>query len=672
MPENKSFVRLDQKQPPAAAPQAGHAELPAELRPRVVIDRVGPEVDAGRFPVKRVVGDVVVVEADILCDGHEELDCRLQVRQGTYGEWQSLPMACQGNDRWQGSFSVTSLGWWHFDISARIDTFGTWLRDLGRREEVGERTQIDLAVGAELVLAAARGAPEAIQQELEQLALKLQSPAWASVASSDRLRELMASLADRREETHLEQPRSVWVDRERASWSAWYEVFPRSWGLEPGRHGTFADLADRLDYVHGMGFNVLYLTPIHPIGRSFRKGRNNATTAAADDVGSPWAIGAAEGGHTAIHPELGTWDDFQSLRSRAEELGMELALDLAVQCAPDHPWVKEHPEWFRQRPDGSIQYAENPPKKYQDIVPFDFECDAWRELWQALGGVVRFWVAQGVRIFRVDNPHTKPFAFWEWLINDIHRTAPDVLFLAEAFTRPKTMYRLAKLGFSQSYTYFTWRTEKEETAAYLVEVSTPPVAEFFRPNFWPNTPDILHATLHSGSRGMFQVRLTLAALSVGNWGIYGPAMELLESQPVKPGSEEYADSEKYEIKQRALDRPESLAPFIARLNAIRAAEPACRSAAPPLIQALDNPHLLAWCRYEPAEKSRVLVVVNLDPDTPSRGQLRLDRKALELDQAGSIEAIDLLTQATHLWPLEGIDLDCTPAEPVRLFRLIPR
>ncbi len=646
-------------------------ELPSHLRRRVAIDRVAPEVDGGRFAVKRLVGDQVTVEADIVCDGHEDLDCLLHVRQGEAGQWTALPMACDGNDRWRASFTVDRPGLWQYTVTGRVDAFATWLRHLGRREEAGEDLRPELAVGGQLLAAAAHAAPAAEAREIERFAVALKQASGVAAARDERLRELMAAYADRRDETKLDGVRTIWVDRGRAGWSAWYEVFPRSWG-PPGSHGTLRDLAERLDYVRSMGFDVLYLTPIHPIGASFRKGRNNALAAAPGDVGCPWAIGAAEGGHTAIHPALGTFTDFDLLRGRAESLGMELALDLAIQCSPDHPWIREHPEWFRHRPDGSIQYAENPPKKYQDIVPFDFQCDRWRQLWEALGGVVRFWVDKGVRIFRVDNPHTKPFAFWEWLIADVHRTHPGVIFLAEAFTRPKTMYRLAKLGFTQSYTYFTWRTEKQELADYLREVTTPPVAEFFRPNFWPNTPDILHETLQHGGRPMFKVRLALAALTVGNWGMYGPAMELLESRPREPGSEEYLDSEKYEVKRWNLDAPESLAPFVRRLNEIRRAETALARARPPRIQPIDDPHLLAWSRFDPASGSRVLVVVNLRPDEVRSGRLEFDRAALGLEGTETAMAHELLDGAVHAWHLSAVAVECAPEAPVRVFRIVPQ
>ncbi len=645
-------------------------DFPNAWRRRVAIDRVAPEVDGGRFAVKRIRGDVVTVEADIICDGHEELDCRLLVRHGEAGQWGEIPLECAGNDRWVGSFIADRIGLWHFVVTARVDAFATWLRDLGRREAAGEQLDVELVAGARIVAAAAHLAPAAEAREIESFALALKSPAWRDAATSPRLHELMTIYADRRDETRIDPPRPMWVDREKARSSAWYEVFPRSWG-PAGRHGTLSDLADRLDYVQGLGFDVLYLTPIHPIGRSFRKGRNNALEAGPDDVGSPWGIGGAEGGHTAIHPALGTFADFERLRRRAESMGIELALDMAVQCSPDHPWVREHPEWFRHRADGTIAYAENPPKKYQDIVPFDFQCEPWRRLWEALGGVFRFWVEQGVRIFRVDNPHTKPFAFWEWLIADIHRTHPDVLFLSEAFTRPKTMYRLAKAGFTWSYTYFTWRTEKQETADYFREVTTPPVADFFRPHFWPNTPDILHATLQHGGPAMFEVRLTLAALSVGNWGIYGPAMELLEATPREPGSEEYLDSEKYELKAWDLDAPTSLAPFIRRLNQIRRSEPAVHRARPPLVQAIDDDHLLAWCRHDPATANTVLVVVNMEPAAARRGRLTLDAPALGLGAAAAVAAHDLLTGADDVWPLDAIEIECTPEHPVQVYRIGP-
>lgn len=637
----------------------------------MAIERVWPDVDAGRFAVKRVLGDMVCVAADIVCDGHDELECQLHVRHGERGPWQVLPMECLGNDRWEATFSADRIGHWQFTITARADPFATWLRDLGRREKAGEDLTLELSTAAEMVAAAANRATPAERVELEQFCEALCGASAASIAADPRLSKLMAVHADRRDETRLTPLRTVWADRPKAAVSGWYEVFPRSWGATPGEHGTLATLADHLDYIASLGFDVLYLTPIHPIGMAFRKGRNNALVAAADDVGSPWAIGSAAGGHTALHSALGTMADFQRLRNRAESLGMELALDLAIQCSPDHPWIREHPEWFCHRPDGSIRYAENPPKKYQDIVPLDFHGEAWQSLWEALRDVVWFWIDQGVRIFRVDNPHTKPFAFWEWLIAEIRRTHPETIFLAEAFTRPKVMHRLAKLGFTQSYTYFTWRTGRDEMAEYLLEVTSPPVSEFFRPNFWPNTPDILHETLQQGGREMFLVRLALAALSVGNWGIYGPAMELLAATPREPESEEYLDSEKYEIKAWNLDASDSLAPFVRRLNEIRRSEPALARGRPLAIQPIDAPHLLAWSRYDEPSGSRVVVVVNMQPSEAGLGRLDFDLLSLGLVGCETATAHDLLNGAVHLWHLPAVTVECTVAAPVRVFRIEP-
>ena len=668
------LLRFDSFRPPATERTTPvldkPGELPSHLRRRVAIDRVSPEVDGGRFAVKRLVGDRVLVQADIVCDGHDELDCRLHVRHGETGQWTVEPLACVGNDLWEASFTVDRIGLWQYVVTARVDTFATWLRDLGRRQEAGEDLTLELAVGAELVHAAAHRAPAAAADEMAKHALRLRGPDGAQAARDARLGELMTAYADHRDEARLEPLRPIWVDRSRAGQGAWYEAFPRSWG-PAGQHGTLAGLADRLDYVRGMGFDVLYLAPIHPIGTTCRKGRNNAVVAETDDVGSPWAIGSSAGGHTAIHPHLGTLADFERLRRRAESLGMELALDLAIQCSPDHPWVREHPEWFRHRPDGTIRHAENPPHAYQDIVPLDFQCAQWRQLWEALGGVVRFWVDQGVRIFRVDNPHTKPFAFWEWLIADIHRTHPGVIFLAEAFTRPKTMYRLAKLGFTQSYTYFTWRTGKRELADYILEVTAPPVADFYRPNFWPNTPDILHESLQRGGRPMFMVRAALAALTVGNWGIYGPAFELLEATPRVRGGEDYLDSETYEIKDWNLDAPTSLAPFITRLNEMRRTEAALSRIRPPVIQSIDDPHMLAWSRYDAASGSRVLAVVSLEPATTRTGLVELSLDALGLGGIEAVVAHDLLDGTTYAWDLAALSIECTPQAPVRVFRIVP-
>ncbi|MCZ4496360.1 MAG: alpha amylase catalytic region, partial [Thermoleophilia bacterium] len=530
-------------------------------RRRVALEAARPEADAGRFATKATLADPIPVEIDAFADGHDLVAVVVAWSDDAGATWQEAPLAAAGNDRFIGAVPAAALGIVQLTFHAWIDAWSTWRRDLVARVEVDQDVTVDLQVGAALVRAAAirataRGDVAALTAALTSLEAGGEAAVAAALAPG--LDALLQRYPDRTFQTSYDRMLNVVVERERARCSAWYERFPRSTAPCPGEHGTFADLQLELPRIAAMGFDVLYLPPIHPIGREHRKGRNNAVVAGPDDAGSPWAIGSAEGGHTAIHPELGTLDDFRALRVASEAAGLELALDLAYQCAPDHPWVTEHPSWFRHRPDGTIQYAENPPKKYQDIYPIDFESEDWEELWHGLKGVVDFWVEQGVRIFRVDNPHTKAFPFWEWMIAAVRVEHPDVIFLAEAFTRPKVMARLAKLGFSQSYTYFTWRQHKVELEEYLRELTTPPSVDVMRPNFWPNTPDILTEQLQEGSRGTYVSRLVLAATASANYGIYGPAFELMESTPARPGSEEYLDSEKYEVRYRDLDAQRSL------------------------------------------------------------------------------------------------------------------
>jgi starch synthase (maltosyl-transferring) len=468
----------------------------------------------------------------------------------------------------------------------------------------------------------------------------------------------------------VSESRELIADRRRARFSSWYELFPRSTAAAPGQHGTFRDVEARLPYVAAMGFDVLYLPPIHPVGRINRKGPNNALTAGPADVGSPWAIGAAEGGHKDILAELGSLDDFRRLVGKARASGIEIALDIAFQCAPDHPYVAAHPEWFKHRPDGSVQYAENPPKKYQDIYPFDFESSDWRGLWDELKSVFEFWIAQGVRIFRVDNPHTKSFAFWEWVIGGIKAVQPDVLFLAEAFTRPKVMHRLAKAGFTQSYTYFTWRNSKQELTEYFTELSSGPGRHYFRPNVWPNTPDILHEALQSGLRSVFASRLVLAATLSANYGIYGPAYELMESAPRDPGSEEYRDSEKYQLRHWELDRPDSLSPLIARVNRIRNDNPALQSDHSLKFCPVDNDRLIAYVKHDAASNNIVLTVVNLDPYNTQSGWVDLDLGPLGIDASQVYQVHDLLSDQRFQWrgPRNYVLLD-PQRLPAHVFRI---
>jgi starch synthase (maltosyl-transferring) len=490
-----------------------------------------------------------------------------------------------------------------------------------------------------------------------------------SRALDGELLELMSAVPERQDPARFEPELRVDVDRERARFSAWYEMFPRSCGPK-GRHGTLKDAEGRLRYVAEMGFDVLYLPPIHPIGRVNRKGPNNNPKAGPGDPGSPWAIGAKEGGHTAIHPSLGTLASFRRFVKKANALGVEVALDLAFQCAPDHPWVKEHPRWFRSRPDGSIQYAENPPKKYQDIYPIDFETEDWAALWQGLLDVVLYWVGEGIRIFRVDNPHTKSFRFWEWMIAEVRRDHPEVIFLAEAFTRPKVMCQLAKLGFAQSYTYFAWRNTKGELTQYLEELTKTDVREYFRPSFWPNTPDILTEALQYGGRPVYQARVALAATLAASYGIYGPAFELMESRPLREGSEEYLHSEKYELREWDLRRRDSLKDFISRLNRIRRENPALQANDTLRFHSIDNEQIIAYSKTAHGRSNMVLTLVNLDPHHTQSGWLELPLETLGIEIDRPYQMHDLLTGARFLWhgPRNFVQIDPHHV-PVHILRL---
>ena len=628
-----------------------------------------PEIDAGRFAAKRIVGEVFDVSADIVTEGHEAMAADLLWRRDGDEGWSSAPMRALVNDRWSGSFTPADLGRFVYSITAWIDRFETWRRDTAKKHAAGVDVSVDVLAGIELVTRARTAAKRSDTAVLEAAIAELETGALDAVLDSEPIRVAMRRCGDRADAVSYERQLELEVDRERARFSSWYEFFPRSCAGEPGRHGTFADCHRRLDYVAELGFDVVYLPPIHPIGVTNRKGRNNALTAEPGDPGSPWAIGAADGGHDATHPELGTSDDLRALVAAAHERGMEIALDLAWQCAPDHPWVTEHPEWFRHRADGSIQYAENPPKKYEDIYPLDFESEDWKGLWEALRDVVEHWIDHGIRCFRVDNPHTKPFAFWEWLIAEVKRHHPDVLFLAEAFTRPKVMGQLAKLGFSQSYTYFTWRQTKWELTEYLTELTRTELADYFRPNFWPNTPDILTEQLQTGTRSVFLSRLVLAATLAANYGIYGPAYELMD-HVARPGSEEYLDNEKYELKIWDLDRPDSIRHVIARVNQIRRRHPALQHDRTLRFHPTDNEQVICWSKSErdaslgdPGDV--MLMVVNLDPHHVQSAWVALDVAALGVDADRSFQLHDELGDAYYLWhgPHNYVQLDpaSTPA-----------
>jgi starch synthase (maltosyl-transferring) len=638
-----------------------------EGRRRVVIEGVLPQIDGGRYAIKRTVGEQVVVEADAFVDGHDAISCALLYRPSNTTNWHEVPMesvahehwrGAKATDRWRASFVVNQIGSYVYTILAWVDHFKSWRRDFQKRVNAQQDVSVDLLVGGQLVEAASKRAAE---QDAEEDALWLRS--WANtlqrqeepidhrveVALDNQLAQFMARYPNRSYATTYERELPVVAERERARFSAWYEMFPRSCSREPGRHGTFRECIERLPYIANMGFDVIYLPPIHPIGVAFRKGKNNALTAEINDVGSPWAIGAPSGGHKAIHPELGTLDDFHLLVSRAREFGIEIALDVAFQCSPDHPYVKKHPEWFKKRPDGTIQYAENPPKKYQDIYPFDFETEDWQGMWEELKSIFLYWINQGVHIFRVDNPHTKSFPFWEWAITEIKREHPGTIFLAEAFTRPKVMYNLAKLGFTQSYTYFAWRNTKYDLIAYMEELTQTEVVEYFRPNFWPNTPDILNEYLQTGGRPSFIIRLVLAATMTASYGIYGPTFELCVNTPREFGSEEYLDSEKYEIRHWDLENPISLRHIIAQVNHIRRTNPSLQSNASIHFHPTDNDQIICYSKQTSDAANIVLVVVNLDPYHTQSGWLEIDLDIWDLDTGRPYQVHDLLTDSRYLW-----------------------
>ncbi|MCX5779195.1 MAG: DUF3416 domain-containing protein [Elusimicrobia bacterium] len=646
----------------------------SKVRLRVQIENVKPKINGGRFPVKRIAGDTVTVTADIFVDGHNALSAHVLYRKQDQREWSKMPMTQLVNDRWSGAFSVSEIGRWFYTITARIDHFKTWQGDFKKRVDAKQDVAVDLMIGAQLVRTAIPLASAQDKEKLKKIAAKLtakKNTAESSrIALSEELSALMALYPDQSSAATYGKEFSVVVDDKIARFGAWYELFPRSCSSTPGKHGTLKDVIARLPAVAEMGFTVLYLPPIHPIGTQFRKGKNNAPTGLKDDVGSPWAIGGKEGGHKDINPALGTFKDFQKLIEQAEKRGIAVALDLAYQCSPDHPYVLAHPEWFRKRPDNTIQYAENPPKKYQDIYPLDFETEQWQELWEELKSIVVFWIHKGVRIFRVDNPHTKDLSFWEWLITDIKKEHPQVIFLAEAFTRPKLMYRLAKLGFSQSYNYFPWRNTKKELTEFITELTTTIVKEFYRPNLWPNTPDILTEYLQLGGVNAFKVRFVLAATLSSSYGIYGPAFELCVNDTVKAGSEEYLNSEKYEIKRWALENANSIKPLITKINYLRIAHEALQYDTNIEFFPVDNDSLICYGRYTADLSEILIVIVNLDPHWAQTGWIELPLKKLNISETRPFQVHDLLSGVRYLWdgPRNFVKLD--PAKvPAHIFQI---
>jgi starch synthase (maltosyl-transferring) len=632
---------------PRPAARATAAVLDPQLRRRVVVENVKPQVDCGRFPIKRVVGERVDVTADIHADGHDTLAAVLMYRRAGDGPWRETPMTLVNNDLWRASFTVDAMGYYEYTVEGWVDRFESWRHELSKKVGAGQDVASELLEGAQ-ILERVEGV-EAIDAARRIVGdTKRAMGVRVSAALGEALATAMAAHPDRSRGTRYDRVLRVLVERERARLGAWYEMFPRSAGTDPTRSATFDEATARLPYVASMGFDVLYLPPIHPIGRSFRKGPNNTLTPGPTDPGSPWAIGSEEGGHTAVEPGLGTIEDFERFVEAARRQGLEVALDLAYQASPDHPWVKEHPDFFRHRPDGTIKYAENPPKKYQDIYPINFETEAWESLWHELKRVIEFWIDHGVTIFRVDNPHTKSFRFWEWALGDIKARHPEAIFLSEAFTRPKIMKYLAKSGFSQSYTYFTWRNTKAELTEYFTELTQTDVREYMRPNLFANTPDILHAYLQTGGRPAFQIRLVLAATLGASYGIYS-GFELAENVPVRPGSEEYLDSEKYQVRVRDFAQAGNLSELIGRVNAIRRAHPALQHDWGLHFHQTDNPEIICYSKHSVDRADLVLVVVNLDPHHMQHGFIQLPLTAWGLTPHDSIDVEDLLSGERYYW-----------------------
>ena len=636
---------------------------------RVTVENVRPRVDLGNFAVKRTLGENIKVEADIFADGHDALSGVVKFRHGKQAAWFEAPMKLVGNDRWVGEFTVTELGTYFYTIEAWINQFQSWQKDLKKRVAAGQTVSVELLVGAVIIeeTAARVPAPEADWLKLRARELRnLENSSGGTIlklAMDEELTRLMDRLAERKLPTTDPQEICVAVDSELARFGAWYELFPRSFG-------TFKDCVAQLPRIAKMGFDVLYLPPIHPIGKSFRKGRNNSVECQPGEPGSPWAIGSDEGGHKSVNPDLGTLADFQNLVAKAREYKIEIALDIALQCAPDHPYVKHHPEWFRHRPDGSIQCAENPPKLYQDIVPFNFECENWPELWQELRSIFEYWIDQKIHVFRVDNPHTKTFAFWEWCLGALKEKNPDLIFLAEAFTRPKVLYRLAKVGFTQSYNYFPWRNTKDELEAYFTELTQPPAADFLRPNLWPNTPDILPQFLQTEDRSAFAIRCILAATLGASYGIYGPAFELCENVPREPGAEEYLNSEKYEIKHWNLAAGWQLEGLLTRLNQIRRANRVLQFNHNLRFHHTDNDQLIAYTKATDDGSDAVLCVVNLSPHYIHSGWLNLPLADFQLDARRTYQMHDLLSDARYLWKGDRNYVELNPARTsAHIFRL---
>ena len=645
-------------------------EIPFAGQRRAIIENVQPQIQGGKFFAKRVVGETLRVTADIFTDGHDPVRGVLKYRKEGAKPWKEIPMVPLFNDAWEASFSPAAQGFFEYTLQAWVDYAYRWQDAVRKKSKDGQDVSVELQNGLEhlryLLKKAGKKDAEWLTNLIEKIEQGGAGKKLVESVCSKRLEDLILKFPEKQFATDYSKILRLWVDRPKALFSAWYELFPRSAAAEENQHGTFKDLERLLPRISDLGFDVLYLPPIHPIGEVNRKGKNNSTQAQKGEPGSPWAIGSRHGGHKAIHPKLGTEKDYIRLIEQAQKHGLELAMDFALQCAPDHPYVKEHPQWFKWQSDGTVKYAENPPKKYQDILPFYFETEDWQNLWRELLDIALYWVKAGVRIFRVDNPHTKPFVFWEWLIDQIHREYPDVIFLSEAFTRPKVMHELAKAGFTHSYTYFTWRNSKAELEEYIREISGFGL-HYFRPNFWPNTPDINPYNLQSGNQAQFMLRYFLAATLSSNYGVYAPVYEKLEHAAV-PGKEEYLNSEKYEIRHWDWEEETVMTQLFRQVNTIRRDSPALQQTGNIQLCFVENEHLLAYLKFDEERSQFLLMVVNLDVYNTQHGWVQIPMEHFE-DSSWPLEMHDRITGSSYHWNEEWNYVELHPGLPFHLFEI---
>ncbi len=640
--------------------------MPKDLRNRVIIENVKPEIDNGRHFIKRVVHEWVQVTADIFSDGHDHIRASLFFRHESQKSWTEVFMKAEANDRWSAEFQTTQKGFYLYKIEAWTDHLFTWHSDFVKKYEAAQDVSVELLIGVDLLHKTAEQYPKTRATALLEVAEALQKPGNHAEAAQLVLSSAFETLVEQHPmkqfTTVYDKNLRVRIGRDRAVFSAWYGMFPRSASEKQGNHGTFKDVEKLLPRIQELGFDVLYLPPIHPIGVSHRKGKNNSPEAGPSDPGSPWAIGNASGGHEAIHAELGTMKDYQSMMKQAKSRGIEIAFDLALQCAPDHPWVQKHPQWFHWRPDGTLACVEHPPKKYPDIVPFNFETDDWQNLWNALRDVILYWVDAGVEIFRVDDPHTKPFAFWEWVINEVHTRNPDVIFLSKAFTRPKVMAALAKLGFTQSYTYFTWRNNRKEMEEYLTELCQTELRDYFRPNFWPNTHDILPYHLMDAGANVFTLRLLLAATLSANYGVYGPAYEFMEHTGNLNGKEEYLNAEQFELRHYDWSARNRITDTMTTINRIRRENPALQRTFNLTFTRTDNDMLMSYLKISPDGQNIIWCIANFDIHYTQSGYVEVPKKLLGLQNRINLKVTDLLTGEVYHWFNDWNFVELNPAK----------